>query len=608
MYKKFTFITFILSVIVITSLQFAKPILPAEQVKNYYKTSAQKYIIDLNNLKESIEDGKEKDIQNVYLKVRESYKKIEIFVEYYFPQFATKLNGAPIPYFEEDEGYSGQIEPTGMQVIEALVFPTYHYKKNATALKLAIDELFNQANQLLQTNESFAFTDEYITDAIIEELYRITALGLVGFDSQVAYNGLPECNTALESIKDILFFYKENLTASTKLSFNSVQELISNAQNYLTKNKNFDTFNRMEFIQQYLNPLTKIVTTFKLANNFSANKSARFYSTVKKDNTLFAPNNFDVYKYLDDNKTSAARIELGRKLFFDKQLSIDNKRSCASCHQPNKAFTDGLQTSVALDGHSTLPRNAPTLWNVALQRNLFLDNRSRSLEEQVMQVLNNSKEMNGSAQNAAEKIIVQKEYTTIYKSAYSNATINEAANNICNAIACFERTLIALNSKFDKHINGQKILSANEINGFNIFMGKAKCATCHFMPLFNGSKPPRYYSSESEVIGVPKNNVKQNAVLDADEGRFTASALPLHKYAFKTPTLRNVALTAPYMHNGFFKTLEQVVDFYNKGGGKGLHIAPTNQTLPFDKLNLTQKEKNNLVLFMKALTDTAIAD
>ena len=125
------------------------------------------------------------------------------------------------------------------------------------------------------------------------------------------------------------------------------------------------------------------------------------------------------------------------------------------------------------------------------------------------------------------------------------------------------------------------------------------------MPLFSGAKPPRYYYTESEVIGVPNNNLTSNGALDKDNGRFAITGLPLHKYAFKTSTLRNIALTAPYMHNGVFKTLEAVVDFYSNGGGKGLKIAPQNQTLPFDKLGLTTAEKKNIIAFLRSLTDTA---
>lgn len=245
------------------------------------------------------------------------------------------------------------------------------------------------------------------------------------------------------------------------------------------------------------------------------------------------------------------------------------------------------------------------MWNAALQRNLFHDSRSRNLEDQVMQVLNNAKEMHGSAQTVAEEIINQENYNVLYQKAYPAATIDKAAENICNAIACYERTLVSLNSKFDRHMNGKPALTRNEINGFNLFMGKAKCGTCHFIPLFSGAKPPRYYYMESEVIGVPATKEKKNAKLDADSGRYLATGYPIHIFSFKTGSLRNIALTAPYMHNGVFNTLEEVVDFYNDGGGKGLHIAPKNQSLPFNKLDLSKKEKTDIVLFMKALTDTS---
>jgi cytochrome c peroxidase len=292
-------------------------------------------------------------------------------------------------------------------------------------------------------------------------------------------------------------------------------------------------------------------------------------------------------------------------LFFDNRLSANNSRSCASCHQPGKAFTDGLKTSVALDGHTKLPRNAPTIWNAALQRNLFADSRSRNLEEQVMQVLNNALEMHGTAQAAAEKIIAQPLYKEVYTKAFAGADIKNAAQNICNAIACYERTLMALNSRFDKHMNGMPRLNKSEITGFNLFMGKAKCGTCHFLPLFNGTKPPRYYYTESEVIGTPSTNIKKHARLDADSGRYLSTGYKIHIFSFKTPSLRNSAITAPYMHNGVFNTLDEVVEFYNNGGGQGLKIAPKNQSLPFEQLNLTAAERKDIVNFMKALTDTA---
>ena len=147
-------------------------------------------------------------------------------------------------------------------------------------------------------------------------------------------------------------------------------------------------------------------------------------------------------------------------------------------------------------------------------------------------------------------------------------------------------------------------MNAAEINGFNLFMGKAKCATCHYVPLFNGSKPPTYYYQESEVIGVPATADTLHPLLDSDSGRIHTLNLDFFNHAFKTPTLRNIALTAPYMHNGVYKTLEEVIDFYDKGGGQGLGLSLPNQTLPADKLQLTKTEKKNLKAFLLTLTDT----
>jgi len=130
-------------------------------------------------------------------------------------------------------------------------------------------------------------------------------------------------------------------------------------------------------------------------------------------------------------------------------------------------------------------------------------------------------------------------------------------------------------------------------------MGKAKCATCHFFPLFNGTVPPAYVETESEVLGTPATS--EGKSVDPDVGKFALTQREPHRYAFKTPTVRHIALTAPYMHNGVFKTLEEVVDFYDQGGGNGLGFNLENQTLPFDKLNLTGPEKKALVAFMKVL-------
>jgi cytochrome c peroxidase len=564
---------------------------PAEAVKKNYLEQVLAFKQEAEEFKMMLTGRQQDKLQQQFIKIRLAYKRMETIVEYYFNFFAVKLNGPPIPFFEEDEPDIGHQEPLGMQVIEELLFPTYN-KNNEKQLTEVIDRLLSDTGFMYETNESNAFNDELIFDAVTEELYRITAMGITGFDSQSAVNGLPECGAALEGVEKILLFYQQDMQHIMGDKTKKIHAHIGGAQQFLKKHANFNTFPRMPFILDYLNPVTVLLGEYKAAKEFGENRSPMFYSTIKKNNGLFAPGIFDVNKYLDDNSTSADKIRFGKKLFFDTQLSVDNKRSCASCHDPKKAFTDGLRTSLALDGHTRLPRNAPTLWNAALQRNLFL-------------VLNNANEMHGSAQNAAEKIINQPEYAALYAKAYPAGVKTTEAQNICNAIACYERTLIALNSRFDKHMRGKPQLNQDEINGFNLFMGKAKCGTCHFMPLFSGAKPPRYYYIETEVIGVPDKNTKTRAQLDEDKGRFINTNLPIHKFAFKTSTLRNISLTAPYMHNGVFDTLEQVLDFYDKGGGKGLNIAPANQTLPFEKLNLSKTEQRQIISFLKTLTDTS---
>ena len=176
---------------------------------------------------------------------------------------------------------------------------------------------------------------------------------------------------------------------------------------------------------------------------------------------------------------------------------------------------------------------------------------------------------------------------------------------ITRALATYMRTLIGMNARFDQYIRGdlQEIESSVK-RGFNLFMGKAACGTCHFAPLYSGVVPPKYLETETEVLGVPKTLDTISPELDDDLGRFNRFLDEICQNSFKTVTVRNAELTAPYMHNGLYQTLEEVVDFYDRGGGLGPGLDVPNQTLPADRLNLTQQEKEDLVEFMKALTDT----
>jgi cytochrome c peroxidase len=380
--------------------------------------------------------------------------------------------------------------------------------------------------------------------------------------------------------------------------------MLTNAGTYLQKHVNFNNFDRLTFIVSFMNPLYKQLGIVRLKAGIAAPEGQS--PVTFNAESLFQRDFFNINFFSPGKEywITDKRIGLGKKLFSDPILSGTRDRSCAGCHLPEKAFTDGLTVPYALDNKTKLTRNTPTLWNSALQTRQFFDTRTDILENQLKEVVHNDFEMKGSLEESAAELKKIPVYVKLFNDAYAEEKEPINAFNIANAISSYIRSLVALRSRFDEYMLGNKSkLSASEKNGFNLFSGKAKCATCHFIPLFNGLVPPEFTETETEVLGVPANKSKQNAVLDPDPGRYDISRSVIHKFAFKTPTLRNIELTAPYMHNGVFNTLDEVMDFYNEGGGAGLKIAPENQTLPKDKLNLSKKEIADIIAFMKALTD-----
>jgi cytochrome c peroxidase len=324
--------------------------------------------------------------------------------------------------------------------------------------------------------------------------------------------------------------------------------------------------------------------------------------------SVFDPHAYNSYFFLPGKRNVSHEkvADLGRTLFFDPALSANNLRACASCHQPGKAFTDGLPLSQSFEPGRMLTRNAPTVINAVLQRKLFHDGRSFSFEDQAGQVMSNPLEMHNDFSAVAVKLRNSNEYVEWFRSAFEGTEDTIITNrSVLTALAEYERGLVGMNSRFDRTVSGR----ANELNedekaGFNLYMGKGNCASCHFIPLFNGTMPPEYVETEWEIIGVPGKIKNGKRTLDEDRGRANIIDVPIFEHAFKTPTLRNIALTGPYMHNGIFRTLEEVIEFYDTGGGEGLGYSVPFQTLSSDSLHLTSTEKFQLIEFLKALTDT----
>ena len=571
------------------------------QKKEVSKTTIkQDLLVDLTKLNNEIiqfeklvnNSSPQKEILEQFKKSRLAYKKVEWAIEYFIPDTGRFMNGPALDEMELEENKS--FEPHGFQVIEEMIYPEYSIENKKDIIR-ELHIFQSNIKQVSNTFEVITISDDYVLDAIEQNVFRVITLGITGFDSPILQSSVLEAGESLIVIPESL----GKINSKSK-SLSEIKKLTKKAQNYCKKNNNFNAFNRAIFITEFLNPISKKIKAFQKEENIkNVEKNSPLKPTIE---TLFDKNAFDVNAFVLSNEYNFTQEKavLGEKLFYDKSLSKNNDRSCATCHHPEKAFTDGLKTNVSLTG-SNLARNTPTLTYASLQNAQFWDMRQIDLEKQSVDVIQNKDEMHGSMENIHAKILLNKDYIKLFKKAYPK-TLKAETWQIQNAIASYVRSLNSFDSRFDNYMRGQEnSLTSLEIEGMNLFMGKAKCATCHFTPLFNGTVPPSYSKTEHEVIGTP--NEASGKKLSPDLGRYQYNKMPQLVGAFKTPTVRNVAVTAPYMHNGVFKTLEEVVSFYNKGGGKGLGYEVENQTLPFDKLNLTVKEEQALVAFMKTLTD-----
>jgi cytochrome c peroxidase len=288
-----------------------------------------------------------------------------------------------------------------------------------------------------------------------------------------------------------------------------------------------------------------------------------------------------------DNPYSSAKADLGRFLYFDKRVSSDGSVSCASCHAPEKAFTDGAPVSTGIGGQKG-GRSAPTVINQAYNTLQFWDGRAASLEEQAKGPMANPIEMTSDkTADAAHAAVVKRlkavpGYVKLFESVFGTKDFN--IDHAAKAIATFERTVYSGNSPFDRYNAGDKqAMTAAQIRGMDIFFNKTACDSCHLGFNFTDG------SYENVGIGMDKEK--------PDLGRFAVSGREGDKGAFKTPTLRDIAQTGPYMHDGSLKSLEEVVEHYNKGGVKNPHL---NRRIK--PLNLSDREKSDLVAFLKALS------
>jgi cytochrome c peroxidase len=541
---------------------------------------------------------------------RAEYKRTEFLVAVYSPPTAAALNG-PAPESDGDTPPPPLGAPAEFQQIESVLFEPSGANRSAelSNARATAVSMRDQTRAFRLQSSMVTVGDAELLDAVRAQIARVSTIGIAGVDTNEPRETAIESAAGFDGMIPFVNVAASRATSETaSAAWTGMADALRAAATQLRTDPAFSRTSRLAFIITYIGAAARSVTAVRAAlppPKFAVRRTWRTSAASVFDSSAFDPSS---YAPEFAPRSSAALVALGKRLFFDPRLSGPQTRSCASCHDPSKAFTDGRTRAQTLNAAAQpTARNTPTLINAAFEPTQFADQRAGSLEEQVARVLSSAAEM----QSSDELVAMRLQKDSAYRAAFTHAIPMHrdtavTALGVRIALAAYMRTLVALNSRFDRAVRGDStVLSAPERRGFELFVGKARCASCHFMPLFSGVAPPEFVAEEPEVIGVPA--AVGSARLDADPGRGGVDHIVGHNVAFKVPTLRNVALTAPYMHNGVFKSLEEVVDFYDRGGGAGLGIRVPNQTLGTTSLHLRADERHDLIAFLGALTDTIVA-
>ena len=566
---------------------------PAQKIYLDAINDAITHIETLSNI-----DPKTPQAKEVFKNLRIAFKKAEPYASYLNPSVGHKANGPALPIYKEDNGKV--LNPIGLQKIEESIYDRGTDPREYAAELKTTKGLLSILKKNIEKRDLNA--KRYFI-ATHQQLFRIMSFSISGFDTPVSHLGISE---SIVSLENLLSTYKAGIQpiiiSKNEALDNSFQDEITRGISFIRKNTDFDSFDRYTFIQQHFTPITKKWASIRKKSGLwdgAKNQPFNFNAPTFFENDTF---NTSFFMPSTNQNITPEQIALGKKLFSDSIISNNGTMSCATCHIADKAYTDGLMVNINNSG-GNLKRNTPTLINTIFQQNFFWDGRSNTLIDQVSSVFLNEVEFNTGVHQFSKEILQNKEYESLFIEAYGK--LSNRNTDIIKAISAYVATLNGFDSKFDKNMRDiERSFTKEEQLGMNLFMGKALCATCHFMPLTNGTVPPFLSETEREVIGVPET--AENTTLDNDLGYYATFEEKLHKGMFKTPTVRNAALTAPYMHNGVYQTLEEVMDFYNKGGGGGLGFDLDHQTLPFDNLNLSKEEISSLVAFIKTLNDTNV--
>jgi len=579
----------------------------AEKAYQTFLINYNEFEQSLSNFNEVITINKTSSIEKRYYRLRHTFKTIEPFLAYYAENdYNLYFNGAPLPQLEPNVPEVTVLQPKGLQVIDELMAAD---TLAVATIKNQVIELVKNTHQTKKILLDIHCTERHLLEACRSQLVRTLSLGLSGFDTSGTGNFLQDAVSVNQSLKTILSNFKDIMKPKDLIIF----DLLAGFNTALKHEVGNEKVDYIPLIKQYINPLYKAIKQFHI--NAGIEHTAEVNNQISPLN-YYADNIFDnnflnksPFSKIHPTDKSDAKITLGKILFFDPILSLNVNKSCATCHQPKLAFTDGKEKSINTKNKNVFDRNTPTLINVIYSNKFFYDMRTSKLALQIDHVIYNEDEFNINYIELKKRLTSSTEYKELFKAAYPQSHTNINRFTITNALTQYVSSLSGFNSEFDKFMRNQiDHIDEAVYAGFNLFMGKAACATCHFVPVFNGTVPPAFTNTESEILGILSVNNFNKPVLDNDPGRSKGGDVrqdsEIYYRSFKTPTIRNAALTAPYMHNGVHHTLNEVLTFYNNGGGAGMGLKVIYQTLASDSLGLSTKEIEQLIAFTTALTDT----
>ncbi|MBK7810712.1 MAG: cytochrome C peroxidase [Saprospiraceae bacterium] len=541
-------------------------------------------------------------------KTRLSLKKIDFWLRYLEP-IAYKLINGPLPLEWETEVFE-KFEPPyprwggGLTLAENYLEETIFIEDSILHLldtaEKTCDVFWHDSIRIfLRRPDAFFYAQRLF-------LLNLSAIYTTGFECPDSARIIPELKEMCEAVLEIQLAHNESF-----LEFKLADSFMNRYRDMLvylqSKTDDWSEFSHFHFIRDFVDPLfgmnQEMIRKYKVRsqsfNDFSLSRNAQ---SIFDKNLYEAQDDQGVFRSVRTESQKNEIFALGKLLFYDPVLSSNNQRACASCHVPSMLFTDTTKsTAFQFDKIQKLERNTPSLIESIHQHLLMLDGKHFNLMNQMKDVMSNPIELNMDTLKILKKVMSITEYKLRLNSVSKYTSYSKPQfEHIAGAITMYLSQFAYQYSAFDSMIFKQRAEEESVIKGFNLFMGKAQCGTCHFPPQFNGVKPP-YVGSEFEVLGTPSDTSFKK--LSQDQGRYKVWPVKEMKGAFRTPTIRNSHKTKPYMHNGVFWTLEEVIDFYNHGGGVGNGLELVNQTLSSDSLRLSNNEIADLIFFICSLDE-----